>query len=170
MARKANSKIISFTLSLLLLIALGMACSQSVCPKLNAPAPDFTLADLNGKQVSLSDYLGHNIILTFWATWCGHCKIQLPWMQEVYQKYSSYDLAVIAVNSRESYKQAANYIEEQGYTFTVLLDEKGLVNQEYCVPSLPATILIDSKGIIRYGIPGRFQDKEALEEALSYFQ
>jgi peroxiredoxin len=166
---KITSKIVIFALSLLLVATIGTACStQPACPQLDMPAPDFTLQDLNGTEVNLSDYLGKNVILNFWATSCGYCKMQLPYLEEVYKKYSETGLTVLAVNAMESYNRAADYIAKQGYTFPVLLDSNGAVNQLYCVPALPATMFIDSEGIVRFARLGAFSGVEEVENALSY--
>jgi peroxiredoxin len=157
-------------LSLLLVTALGIACAQQpTCPQLDMPAPDFTLADLDGNEVNLSDYLGKDVILNFWATWCGYCRKQLPYIEEVYEKYSDTGLTVLAVNAMESHDQAADYIAKQGFTFPVVLDVNGTVNQLYCVPALPATMFIDSEGIVKYARAGAFTSVEDVENALSYF-
>lgn len=153
-----------------LIITIGLACAQPSCPQLNTKAPDFTLQDLNGEQVSLKDYLGKNIILNFWATWCGYCKYQFPFMQEIYEKYSASGLAVLAINDRESSEKAAAYIRANGFTFTVLLDKNSAVNQLYCVPALPSTMFIDANGIIKLGKAGAFSSTQELESALVYFQ
>jgi peroxiredoxin len=171
MRKIAYSKILRFALPLLILAAIGLACTaQQTCPQLESPAPDFTLENLNGEKVSLSDYAGQNVILNFWATWCGYCKMQLPYIEEVYEKYSDTGLTVLAVNARESFNQAKQYIEDKGFTFPVLLDTNGTVNQLYCVPALPATLFINSNGIVKYGKAGAFSSVEEVEAALSYFK
>jgi peroxiredoxin len=162
-------KILKFAVPFLLLTAIGLACAQQTCPQVNAPAPDFTLNDIKGNKVSLSDFKGENIILNFWATWCGYCKMQLPYIETVYEKYSNSGMTVIAVNAREPADQAAKYVEQEGYTFHVLLDPNGTVYQLYCVPALPATLFINSNGIIKYGRAGAFSSVEEVEAALSYF-
>jgi peroxiredoxin len=167
--RISFSKILKFALPLLLLTTIALACTQQTCPQLGSPAPDFTLEDLNGTEVSLSDYHGKDIILNFWATWCGYCKMQLPYIEAVYEKYSNSGLTVLAINARESFDQASGYIEEHGFTFPVLLDKNGAVNQMYCVPALPATLFINSDGIVKYGKTGPFSSMEEAEAALSYF-
>jgi peroxiredoxin len=167
---KTLSRILIFVLPLLIVAVIGIGCSQQpTCPQLDMPAPDFTLKDLNGSEVNLSDYLGKNVILNFWATWCGYCKKQLPYLEEVYEKYSDAGLTVLAVNAMEPHDQAEDYIAKQGFTFPVLLDSNGTVNQSYCVPALPATMFIDSEGIIRYARAGAFSGVDEIEAALSYF-
>jgi peroxiredoxin len=167
---KILSRILMLALPLLLVAAMGIACAQQpACPQLDTPAPDFTLQDLNGTEVNLSDYLGENVILNFWATWCGYCRKQLPYLEQVYEKYSDTGLTVLAVNAMESHDQAADYIAKQGFTFPVVLDSDGTVNKLYCVPALPATMFIDSEGVVRYARAGAFSSVEEVENALSYF-
>lgn len=162
-------RILIFALPLLIIAITGMACTEQTCPQLDKPAPDFTLEDLNGTEINLSDYLGQNVILNFWATWCGYCRMQLPYLEDVYERYSSSGLTVLAINAMESHDQAEDYIEKQGFTFPVLLDRNGTVNQMYCVPALPATMFIDSEGIVKFGKAGAFSSVEDLENSLSYF-
>ncbi len=154
----------------ILAILIPVTSCASTCPQLNGIAPGFTLENLLGEQKSLQDYQGKIVILTFWTTWCEPCKYDMPLIQEVYDKYAKYGLVVLAVNVKENYTRAANYIKEKAYTFPVLLDENGAVSQEYCVPAFPSTIFIDKQGIIKDGKVGAFRDVKEIEAVLESFQ
>lgn len=151
-------------------ILISVTACTSTCPQLNGSAPGFTLENLMGEQSSLQDYQGKIVLLTFWTTWCEPCKYELPYFQKIYEKYSSYGLVVLAVNVKETYARASNYVKTQEYTFPVLLDADGVVAQEYCVPAFPSTILIDKQGIIRNGKVGAFRDMQEIEDALASLQ
>lgn len=114
-------------------------------------APDFTLKTLDGEEVSLSDYRGKKVFLNFWASWCPPCRAEMPEMQEFHEKYGD-EVAIIAVNATGTERSEAvmrEYIEENGYTFTVLLDQDLTVNASYQALSLPTTYFINSQGIIQ---------------------
>lgn len=137
---------------------------------LNAKAPDFSLSNMEGQFVKLKDYTGKTVILNFWQINCGWCEFEMPFLQTIYDKYSGYNLAVLAVNVAEDAKRVKSYISEAGYTFTVLMDEKAKINNLYCVPAFPATIFIDKDGLIRGANLGAFQSEEEIEAYLQTFQ
>ncbi len=162
-----NKFLVLLLLSLLIVIT---ACAEQECPKLNARAPEFSLNNLEGQTVKLKDYAGKTVILNFWQIACGWCEFEMPFLQDIYDKYSMYSLDVVAVNIAEDTKRVKAYIEDAGYTFTVLLDENAKVSNMYCVPALPATIFIDEDGLIRSAKPGAFQSGEEIEAYLQTFQ
>ncbi|HIK70555.1 MAG TPA: TlpA family protein disulfide reductase, partial [Pseudomonadales bacterium] len=73
-------------------------------------APEFEIQDLDGGVIKLSDYNGKVVYLDFWASWCGPCKLSFPWMEQMYQKYGSQDLAIIAVNLDQDRKLADRFL------------------------------------------------------------
>jgi thiol-disulfide isomerase/thioredoxin len=110
----------------------------------------FTLTTLNGEAVSLSEHIGKPIIVNFWATWCGPCRIEMPEFQDVYREHREQDLTILAVNFRESPAQVERFfVDEFGFSYTPLLDEEGDVAARYGVGrSLPTTYFIDPGGEI----------------------
>jgi peroxiredoxin len=113
-------------------------------------APGFTLQDLNGQSVTLSDLRGtHVVLIDFWATWCGPCKQELPHVQEMYVQYKDRGFTVLAINARESANQARGFINDNNYTFPVLLDRKGEVLQQYGVRGIPSAFIVDTRGVIQ---------------------
>jgi peroxiredoxin len=115
-------------------------------------AIDFTLTNLDGQTVQLSDYKGKKIILNFWATWCPPCKDEMPDM-ELFYKENGKGVEILAVNLRDrerSNDAIENFIKDIGITFPILLDEKGEVTKAYKVLTIPTSFFIDTKGIIQY--------------------
>jgi peroxiredoxin len=117
-------------------------------PSSDAPAPAFELADISGRSISLDAYRGKVVLLNFWATWCGPCRLEMPAFQSRYENYDD-ELAVIAVNNGEDPKIVQTFIDELGLTFDVLLDPQTEVQRIYQVSGFPTTFIIDAEGIIR---------------------
>ena len=112
-------------------------------------APQFTLKDLTGREVSLDDYKGEIVILDFWATWCGPCRIAMPMLDDIQKEYSG-KLSVVAVNLQEKKGVVREYVLAEGLHSEVLLDEDGSISSQYGVAGIPTQYLIDQKGIVRY--------------------
>ena len=112
-------------------------------------APDFTVYDLDGNPVSLSDYFGKPIVLNFWASWCGPCKMELPDFQETYDELGG-DVQFLIVNltdgSRETVETASAYLKEQGYTLPAYYDTQLSAAAAYGVNAIPCTYFIDAQG------------------------
>ena len=112
-------------------------------------APDFTVFDLEGNAVHLSDFMGKPIILNFWASWCGPCKIEMPDFHEKYLEVGN-DIHFLMINmtdgSRETVDSASKFIAEQEYTFPVFYDTESDASAAYGVYSLPTTFFIDAEG------------------------
>lgn len=126
-------------------------------------AMDFTLKNLEGEDVSLSDFRGKYVFVNFWATWCVYCDLEMPDLQAL--SINNDDLVVLAVNVREDEKTVRDYIEKGGYTFPVVLDTQGDVNSIYSVTAYPTTFFIDKEGILLAYFPGMLTP-ELMEEGL----
>ncbi len=111
-----------------------------------APAPDFTLTDLGGKTVRLSDYKGQAVLVNFWATWCGPCRAEMPLLQDRYTTFHDSGLEILGVNIGEDLETIRPFIEDLGLGFTVLLDTDLQVNDSYRVLGYPTTIAVDRDG------------------------
>jgi thiol-disulfide isomerase/thioredoxin len=116
-------------------------------------APHFTLADMSGREVSLDDYRGEIVILDFWATWCGPCRMTMPILDEIQKEYAG-KMTVLAINLQEPKGVVREYILRQGLSAKVLLDEDGSVDRQYGIVAIPMQYLVDQKGIIRLILNG----------------
>lgn len=112
-------------------------------------APDFTLKDSNGKVVKLSEYKGKVVLLNFWATWCGPCKIEIPWFVDFEQRYKDRGFAVIGVSmDEEGWDIVKPYVTEKKMNYRVLLGDEITGKLYGGVDSLPTTFMIDREGRI----------------------
>lgn len=134
-----------------------------------APAPDFTLRDLDGRNVTLSDRLGKDVILlNFWATWCVPCGAEMPHLEKLWQdnKDKGFVIYSIAMDGPETVAQVGPYARRYGITFPVLLDEETRVVGVYNPKrTAPISILIDRKGQIARIRNGYNAGDEKLVEA-----
>ncbi|MDZ7673292.1 MAG: TlpA disulfide reductase family protein [Halanaerobiales bacterium] len=115
-------------------------------PETGLMAPDFTLENLSGKEVSLSDFRGQKVFLNFWASWCPPCKQEMPDIQKLHKENK--DIKVLTVNVQESKDTAFDYMISNNYSFTTLLDTNGNIGSRYLVRGIPTTVIIDEDGII----------------------
>jgi thiol-disulfide isomerase/thioredoxin len=145
-------------LSALLLLFLALMsfnqCARPPAPgtgsaELDQVAPPFILADLNGQEVSLDQYRGKIVMLDFWATWCGPCRMTMPILEKLQKEYRD-GLTLLDINIQESPELVRPYVRKQNIKATVLLDQRGSVSAAYGSNSIPMQVLIDRQGIIRH--------------------
>lgn len=122
------------------------------------PALDFKLKDLNDKEIALSEFKGKKVMLNFWATWCGYCVQEMPYMQNIHNETRDKDVIILAVNVGESKDKVKKFIEKNNYSFPVVLDENQEVAQNYGVQGFPTTLFIDEDGFVYSGIQGPMTD------------
>lgn len=111
-------------------------------------APDFTLVNPAGKQVSLKDYRGKVVFLNFWASWCGPCRSEMPGMDKLYQEFKGKGFEVLAVNVKDKREDALKFMKELKISYPVALDPAGDVGLLYGAWAMPTTYLIDRKGVV----------------------
>jgi len=121
------------------------------------PAPDFTLEDQYGNVHTMADYKGKIIFLNFWATWCPPCRAEMPEIQEIYEEYgeNQSDVVVLGVASPDTGREGnvesiAAFLEENNYTYPVVMDTGGSLAYYYGISAYPTTFMIDSSGNV-YG-------------------
>ena len=138
------------------------------------PAIDFELKDQYGKTHKLSDYKGKVVFLNFWATWCPPCKMEMPDIQKIYEKYEKQGektevvvLSVVAPNTQDEkdVEGIKAFLEENGYTYPVLMDDGGYTFGAYRISSLPTTFLIDKEGNVFGYVQGGLT-QEAMESII----
>ncbi|MBU2597812.1 MAG: TlpA family protein disulfide reductase [Actinobacteria bacterium] len=122
-------------------------------------APNFTLKNLNGEDVELSQIKGNIVLIDFWAVWCKPCVGKLPYIQSIHEKYGEESLVVLAINVSEKEEKIKSFIEENNYTFPVLIGNK-TVSNDYGAHAIPFVVLIDKEGTIRYTELGYRQGSE----------
>jgi len=130
-------------------------------------APDFQLHDLEGNNVSLSDFRGSPVLVTFWRSTWPHCVKEVPYLQEIYQEKAP-PLVFLTVNNRDSLSEAAAFIENNNYTFPVLFDADYSVSLEYGIPGVPTTFFIDKDGIILARKVGAWESTAGIEAYLRF--
>lgn len=111
-------------------------------------APEFTLKDVNGRNVSIASLRGKVVLINFWATWCPPCRAEMPSMNRLYREYKGKGLEVLAISTDNSASKVKDYISKNSLSFQVLMDDNIKVARQYKVFSLPTTFLIDRNGII----------------------
>jgi peroxiredoxin len=118
-------------------------------------APDFSLPDLKGATVTLSEYRGKVVLLNLWATWCGPCRREIPSLERLYQMRKDEDFEILAVSlDRTSPSGVASFVAKYRMSFPVLVDPGGKVGKDYWARAIPSSFLLDKKGVIRWVVKG----------------
>jgi len=153
--------------------------TESITPvgyEVDNRAPDFALKDVNENEWKLSDFKGKIVMVNFWATTCGPCIEEMPYLQEIQASEDwSGDLKIFAVNYKETETDVRYFLQANtGYEFTVLLDSDGGVAEEYgFIPletTIPRTFFIDAEGIIKEIKEEPFLNAGEIEDILETFQ
>lgn len=151
---------------IILLLVLALVILATGCTETGAAvgdrAPDFQLQDLEGNEVSLSSLRGSPILLNFWATWCPPCRLEMPFIQEVYQEWTDKGLVILAIDMGESAATVREFMQNNNYTIPVLLDTRRVVSQKYNVTAIPTTFFIDRNGVIQDKLIGPFPSKDSM--------
>lgn len=119
-----------------------------VSPVKGAIAPDFELETIDGETLKLSDFRGKAVLINFWATWCGPCRVEMPAMQSRFETHSP-DFVILAVDNDEPQEIVSAFVDELGLTFNVLLDPGATIQELYQIRGYPSSIFVDADGIIR---------------------
>lgn len=131
--------------------------------ELDQPAPELSLYDLNGAEVSLSDFQGEVVLLNNWATWCPPCRLEMPEFQSYYDKHKDQGFQVVAVEAGQPEAEVRQFVERVNINFVVLLDPENKSLETFQQRSLPNTFIIDRTGQLRYVWVGAI-DEETLEQ------
>jgi thiol-disulfide isomerase/thioredoxin len=170
MDSRISKKLIRITLIITVLALAGgtLSCNSSL---LSQKAPDFTLPTMTGAEITLSELEGTPVVLNFWATWCGPCASELPYLEAVAQE-SEEEIKVIAINVGESALTVQTFFGDYEPTMIVALDGNTEVYVSYCEKDnpqgyIPITFLVDSEGIVKYIKIGAFASEAELWDNLN---
>jgi thiol-disulfide isomerase/thioredoxin len=135
------------------------------------PAPDFTLETLDGSTLSLSSLRGKAVLVNFWATWCGPCKIETPWLVDLQKEYGAQGLQIVGVAMDDSGKdEIARFAKDMGMNYPVLLGKEAVGEAYGGIPALPESFFVGRDGKIVHkimGIEGKAEIEEAIKKALN---
>ena len=106
---------------------------------------DFTLKDLHGKKYTLSELRGKIVMVNFWATWCGPCRLEMPELDTLYTHFQSQGLVVLSITDEDPFK-VNSFIAPNGYHPPVLIDSKGEVHKQFHIEGIPRTFVINRDG------------------------
>lgn len=142
-------------------------------PEVGRQAPDFTLTDLEGNSVTLSDFRGKVVFINFWASWCPPCRAEMPEIEALYQEYKDKDVVVIGVDILvweilKGYDESdvRQYVQQGGYSWTFVIDTTGEVANNYGIIAIPTSFFLDKEGVIQAVNVGAMT-KRAMESRLA---
>jgi len=138
--------------------SLPNASGQSVFQSYAKPqaVPDFSIPNLQGKQVDIRDHRGQVILLNFWATWCPNCRQEGPSLQKLYSQYQSRGLIFYRINSKEKPETIKQFMEKESLNVPVLIDKSGQTERLFGVWVHPTTYLINRQALVYYRTMGTF--------------
>jgi len=154
---------------LVCVMAVVLTCGFAVQAAAIEPFPDFTLKDLHGRAVSLSQFRGKVVILNLWMTTCPPCKKEMPMLQQIQKKYANREVVVIGISADEKAGTAASFARKLGVTYPLLIHPALMTSeseqQKFGMLGLPTTYILDKTGSVRKKVIG-FLYKEDIEQAL----
>jgi peroxiredoxin len=165
------------TVTILILFAIGAAVLWTIISAntgqggeglpAGTMAPGFSLVDVNGKHVSLADFRGRPVLLTFWGSWCDPCRVQMQNLETVYPSAQAAGIAVLAVDIRETDVSVNGFKTMFGIMVPILLDRTGNVSRLYRVDKIPVSYFIDRAGKIRDVYAGPLSGEQILQKTAS---
>ena len=164
--KASSSEITPRFIQLLDEMALEAYKEEVLAKMISEDAPQFTLTNLEGEEVSLASLKGKTVILDFWATWCGPCKMSFPGMVEAQEKFRDQDVVFLFINTWEGdgdrAEKAGKFIEDKGYPFNVPMDMDDAVVKSYGVSGIPTKFVVGPNGNIRYKSVGYSGDNKKM--------
>lgn len=141
----------SLMICMVALALFALSCSKTKGhASIGDRAPDFTLRDLNGNKIQLSELTGKVVMVEFWATWCPPCRESIPEMKDVYEKYKDRGFVLLGISidkGKNAPVEVSSFVKEHSVTYPVLIDDSD-VNASYSVSSIPTSFIIDKEGKI----------------------
>ena len=124
---------------------LNLSCAEQTPPlKPGQPAPDFTLPNVDGQIIQLSNLSGEKILLHFWADWCTECRAEFPKLQNYHLLQKDEDLKIICINVGQTNEHIQSFVDNYQLTFPMLMDKDMIVSKIYNIKGLPTSVLINS--------------------------
>jgi peroxiredoxin len=166
--------VVAFVVALMLYVGYHRArrSGPALAPRLTQStlAPDFSLESLDGKTMRLSDLRGKAVLLNFWATWCGPCKIEMPWFVELQNQYASQGLQIVGVAMDDASKEdIGKFAKDMNVNYPILIGKEAVGDQYGGVPALPESFLIGRDGKIVdkiIGLRGKAEIEDSIKKAL----
>lgn len=148
--------------AVLVVLASGVASSGGACalPSVGTSAPDFAAKSDAGRNMRLSELRGQVVLINFWASWCSPCRQELPLLNKIYTQYRSAGFVLLAVNVDDNRKDADTMLKRLNLRFPTLFDGGKNVAKLYGVDTMPATLVIDRDGRVRYVHRGYYDGYE----------
>ena len=165
--------VVAFVVAFMLYVGYHKARRSGAAPHLtqSSPAPDFSLESLDGKTTRLSDFRGKAVLLNFWATWCGPCKIEMPWFVDFQKQYGARGLQIVGVAMDDASKEdIGKFAKDMGVNYPILIGKESVGDQYGGIPGLPESFLIARDGKIVdkiIGLRGKAEIEDAIKEALN---
>ncbi len=145
--RSTKGRIVSLLIQIMFFVGLFLLVrSWTQKDMITGPAPALTSTDLQGQQVSLSDYRGKPLLVSFWASWCKICQLEQGAISSVSKSWPVLTIAMQSGNKQE----VAEFIQERGLNWRTIVDESGDLAKRFGVPGVPAHFILDGEGNIRY--------------------
>jgi len=162
---------------LLLVVAIWLLLSNqsprtaSIEPaRKGQPLSDFSLQDLQGNAVRLSDYAGQVVLVNAWATWCPPCVAEMPDLQAYYQVHRAENFIILGINAGDSLSTASAFANQKGITFPILLDPNVDLLTDLGIHSFPTSLLVDADGIVRNIHVGMYTAQDLETEITPYLR
>jgi len=162
------------------LVATASDTQQALSPLIGKPAPEFSLEDLTGKKVSLASFKGKAVLVNFWATWCGPCKIETPWLVDLRNQYASKGFEILGISTDDidrddskmfgtEKKEIADFVEKHQMPYPVLIEGDKLSKPYGGLDAMPTSFFLDKTGKIvaaQMGITSKEDIEANIQKAL----
>jgi len=149
MTRKRIIKATKHVFFQCLMLGLLICSMQVKALELGQIAPDFTLKNLQGINLNLTEQRGEIIVINFWASWCGPCRKEMPVLQKLHDKYNNLGVSVWGVNVEQENQAGREFLKGLNLTFPIFFDQTNKISATYQVEAMPTTVIIDRNGKVR---------------------